>query len=208
MLSNRFFPFRGAAMIPLDGAFAQNIVYPLAFGAYDAEEPPPGYTYNVTAFDILADLGKVQARLQQSDKADPKQRHRKPLDAMLKHSRKPRILSAREATSAAVGAMVPNPVSNNHCGWVCIDQTIARLIVRFRGTENFKDWLDDFDFAPAPYRAIPGRGTVHLGFQIVYETVRDNLRALVKDAARIARRFSSLATASAVRSPFWLRRIC
>jgi hypothetical protein len=44
MLSYRFFPFRGAAMIPFDGAFAQNIVYPLAFGAYDAEEPPPGYT--------------------------------------------------------------------------------------------------------------------------------------------------------------------
>jgi hypothetical protein len=31
-------------MIPFDGAFAQSIVYPLAFGAYDAEEPPPGYT--------------------------------------------------------------------------------------------------------------------------------------------------------------------
>jgi hypothetical protein len=44
MLSYRFFPFRGAAMIPFDGAFAQSIVYPLAFGAYDAEEPPPGYT--------------------------------------------------------------------------------------------------------------------------------------------------------------------
>jgi hypothetical protein len=75
--------------------FAQNIVYPIAFGAYDAEQPPPSYTSNITAFDILADLGKVQARLQELDKADPKQRHRKPLEAMLKHSRKPRILSAQ-----------------------------------------------------------------------------------------------------------------
>ena len=95
-------------MIPFDGAFAQNIVYPLAFGAYDAEQPPPGYTYNVTAFDILADLGKVQARLQNLDKTDPKHR-------------KPRILSAHEATTAAVAVMVPNPLPNNHFGWVCID---------------------------------------------------------------------------------------
>ena len=194
-------------MIPFDGAFAQNIVYPLAFGAY-AEQPPLGYTYNITAFDILADLGKVQSRLKDLDKTDSKQRHRKPLDAMLRHSRKPRILSASEATTAAVAAMVPNAVPNNHFGWVCIDEANARLVVCFRGTEYFKDWLDDFDFAPAPYSAIPGRGTVHQGFQIVYETVRDNVRALVKHAVRIARRFSSLATASAALSPPWLRRIC
>jgi triacylglycerol lipase len=166
-------------MIPFDGTFAQDTVYPLAFGAYDAEQPPPGYASNVTAFDILADLGKVQARLQELDKTDPRQRHRKPLEAMLKHSRKPRILTAEQATTAAVAAMAPSPVPNNHFGWVCIDQANARLIVCFRGTEYFKDWLDDFDFAPAPYSAIPGRGTVHQGFQIVYEAVRDNVRALV-----------------------------
>jgi triacylglycerol lipase len=166
-------------MIPFDGLFAQNVVYPLAFGAYDAEQPPAGYAYNVSAFDVLADLGKVQAKLQALDKLDPKQRHRKPLNAMLKHSRKPRILTVEDATSDAVAKMPPNPVPNNHFGWVCIDQTKARLIVCFRGTEYFKDWLDDFDFAPAPYSAIPGRGTVHQGFQIVFETVRDNVRALV-----------------------------
>ena len=122
-------------MIPFDGAFAQNIVYPLAFGAYDAEQPPLGYTYNITAFDILADLGKVQSRLKDLDKTDSKQRHRKPLDAMLRHSRKPRILSAPEATTAAVAAMVPNALPNNHFGWVCIDEANARLVVCFRGTE-------------------------------------------------------------------------
>jgi hypothetical protein len=121
------------------------------------EQPPLGYTYNITAFDILADLGKVQTRVKDLDKTDPKQRHRKPLDAMLKHSRKPRILSAPEATTAAVAALVP-ALPNNHFGWVCIDEANTRLIVCFRGTEYFKDWLDDFDFAPAPYSAIPGRG--------------------------------------------------
>ena len=118
-------------MIPFDGAFAQNIVYPLAFGAYDAEQPPLGYTYNITAFDILADLGKVQSRLKDLDKTDSKQRHRKPLDAMLRHSRKPRILSASEATTAAVAAMVPNAVPNNHFGWYRIFQGLAGRF-RFR----------------------------------------------------------------------------
>jgi triacylglycerol lipase len=166
-------------MIPFDGQFAEKVVYPLAFGAYDATQPPPGYD-NARAFDILADIGRVQAKLTQLDQEDPSEKHRKPLEAMLKHSRKPRILSAAQATSAAVEAMPPNPVANNHFGWVCVDKANQRLIVCFRGTEYFKDWVKDFDFAPAPYSAIPGRGTVHQGFQIVYETVRDCVRGLVQ----------------------------
>jgi hypothetical protein len=65
-------------------------------------------------------------------------------------------------------------------GNCCVDAKLSRLVAAFRGTEYFKDWLDDFDFAPAPYSAIPGRGTVHQGFQIVYQAVRDNLRKLVQ----------------------------
>src|SRR5271155_963914 len=140
--------FGGVAMIPFDGEFAQNTVYPLAFGAYDATQAPPGYNRGTTAFDIFADLGKVEARLKALDKVDPKQRHRKPLEAMLKHSSKPRIVNAENATTAAVAAMPPNPQANNHFGWVCIDQADQRLIVCFRGTEYFADWMKDFDFAP------------------------------------------------------------
>ena len=160
-------------MIPFDGQFAQNYVYPFAYGAYNAENPPPGYTKDTDAFEILADLSPAfQARFA---KMDP--RHRQPYDAMLAHPRRPRITDASQATSAAVNAMPRSPLPNQHFGWICLDPTNGRLVVSFRGTEYFQDWLDDFDFAPAPYSPIPGRGTVHQGFLFVYEAVRESLRA-------------------------------
>lgn len=166
-------------MIPFDGKFAESYVYPFAHGAYNANQPPPGYTLGTTAFEILADLSPdFRARLQ---KADPK--HHKPLESMLDHPRQPRIIDESKATSVAVQAMPRSVEPNLHFGWLCVDASLNRLVVAFRGTEYFKDWLDDFDFAPAPYSSIPGRGTVHQGFQIVYEAVRNNLRKLVQAKA-------------------------
>jgi hypothetical protein len=166
-------------MIPFDGRFAQDYVYPFAFGAYNADQPPPGYTAGTDAFEILADLSPAfRARLESADA-----KHRKPLQSMLDHSRRPRITDPSRATSAAVQAMPRNPQPNQHFGWLCVDAKLNRLVVSFRGTEFFKDWLDDFDFTPEPYRSIPGRGTVHQGFQIVYEAVRENLRKLVQSKA-------------------------
>lgn len=163
-------------MVPFDGQFAQDYVYPFALGAYDADAAPAGYTPQQNAFAILADLSpSFQARLQ---KLDPK--HRKPLESMLAHSRRPRITDPSKATAEAVRAMPRNPQPNQHFGWVCVDKNNQRLVVCFRGTEYFQDWLDDFDFAPGPYSPIPGRGTVHQGFQIVYEAVRDNVRKMVQ----------------------------
>src|SRR5579862_5155877 len=188
-------------MIPFDGQFAQNYVYPFAYGAYNAENPPPGYTKDTDAFEILADLSPAfQARFA---KMDP--RHRQPYDAMLAHPRRPRITDASQATSAAVNAMPRSPLPNQHFGWISLDPTNGRLVVSFRGTEYFQDWLDDFDFAPAPYSPIPGRGTVHQGFLFVYEAVRESLRATLTNSFRPkpppSRRFSSPATVSVARSP-------
>jgi hypothetical protein len=166
-------------MIPFDGQFAQNYIYPLALGAYNAQTPPPGYTLGTDAFEILADLSPAfRTRL---DQAEPK--HRKALQSMLDHPRQPRIADRTKATSATVQAKPRSAQPNQHFGWLCVDAKLNRLIVAFRGTEYFKDWLDDFDFAPAPYSAIPGRGTVHQGFQVVYEAVRENLRKLVQSKA-------------------------
>lgn len=166
-------------MIPFDGRFAEDYVYPFAQGAYDADTAPRGYTKDVDAFEILADLSApFQVELA---RANPK--HRKPLESMLAHSRRPRITRAEEATSQAVDAMPRSAEPNQHFGWVCVDKGNERLVVCFRGTEYFRDWLDDFDFAPAPYSPIPGSGKVHTGFQIVYEVVRNNLRRLVQSKA-------------------------
>lgn len=167
-------------MIPFDGTFAEQYVYPFAHGAYDADNPPPGYRKGTDAFDILADLSpEAEAR---RNKLDAK--HRKPLESMLDHPRRPRITDESKATSAAVQAMPRAEQPNQHFGWICVDKAKARLVVAFRGTEYFKDWLDDFDFAPAPYSAIPGRGTVHQGFQMVYEAVRVSVRTTVERLVR------------------------
>jgi hypothetical protein len=65
-------------MIPFDGQFAQNYVYPLALGAYNAQTPSPGYTPGTDAFEILADLSPAfRTRL---DLAEPK--HRRALQSM------------------------------------------------------------------------------------------------------------------------------
>jgi len=57
-------------MIPFDGQFAQNYVYPFALGAYNAQTPPPGYTLGTDAFEILANLSPAfRTRL---DQAEPK----------------------------------------------------------------------------------------------------------------------------------------
>ena len=165
-------------MIPFDGQFAENYVYPLAHSAYDAEQPAPAYIPNVNAFEILAELpGDFQFRA-----AAPPPRHQ-PLQSMLDHPRRPRITDPSKATSAAIQAMPRAAGPNLHFGWVCIDAANARLIVSFRGSEYFQDWLHNFDFVPAPYSPVPGRGTVHQGFQIVYEAVRNNVRRLVQSKA-------------------------
>lgn len=48
--------------------------------------------------------------------------------------------------------------------------------VAFRGTLDLQEWLADFDAAAQPYRPLPNFGDVHVGFQAVYQTIRDSLR--------------------------------
>ena len=163
-------------MIPFDGHFAENIVLPLAQAAYDSTQPPTNYTLNQTAFEILANPAHPAVQNHLARLAPPERTKRqKMLQSMLDQPKQhqPAI------TDAAVRALPPNPNANLHFGWFCLDKPNQRLIVAFRGTQFIHDWLDDFDFVPAPYAPVPGRGTVHEGFQIVYLAVRDNLIALL-----------------------------
>jgi hypothetical protein len=163
-------------MIPFDGQFAQNYVYPLALGAYDATQAPPGYTAGKDAFEIIADVSRAAFTSQLSllpPTLQPK--IQKMMKSMLDHPRKPQITSQENATTPKVIAAPRAGTPNQHFGWICVDGKNNRLIVAFRGTEFFHDWLDDLDFIPAPYAPIPGRGTVHMGFQLVYYAVRDSV---------------------------------
>ena len=167
-------------MIPFDGNFAERTVLPLAEAAYDSTKPPDKYVAGQTAFEILADSGHpdFQTLLARMD-AEQQGKHQKMLASMTKQSQQHQGTTADAAVRALAAA--PNP--NLHFGWVCVDIANARLIVAFRGTEFLHEWLDDFDFIPAPYAPIPGRGTVHQGFQLVYYSIRANLRNLVQQNA-------------------------
>jgi triacylglycerol lipase len=167
-------------MIPFDGEFAEQTVLPLAEGAYDSTKPPGNYVLNQTAFEILANPAHPDFQAQLA-KVDPKQRpiRQKMMQSMIQQPNQ----HQGTATDAAVRALAANPNPNLHFGWVCLDDANERLIVAFRGTEFLHDWLDDFDFIPDPYAPIPGRGTVHQGFQLVYYSIRASLRDLVQQNA-------------------------
>jgi len=163
-------------MVPFDGQFAEDIVLPLAQAAYDSTQAPKNYTLNQTAFEILANPAHpaVQAHLARLAPLERTKRQ-KMLQSMFDQPKQP-----QGATSdTAVRTLAANPNPNSHFGWFCLDKANQRLIVTFRGTEFIHDWLDDFDFVPAPYAPVAGRGTVHEGFQLVYLAVRDNLIALL-----------------------------
>lgn len=167
-------------MIPFDGQFGETIVLPLAKAAYDSTQAPKNYTLNRTAFEILAnpDHPAVQAQLA---RLAPLQRtkRQKMLQSMLDQPRQPQGTSS----DAAVRTLAANPSPNLNFGWLCLDNEHGELVIALRGTEFLHDWLGDFDFVPAPYRPVPGRGTVHEGFQLLYYSIRDNLRGLVEKHA-------------------------
>ena len=164
-------------MIPFDGDFAQGYVYPFALGAYDATKPPAGYTTGTNAFEIVVNNAEPEFQGLLAA-ADPK--HKKMLQSMLDQPRQPQLVTAATTSAAQLAATPRATTPNQHFGWVCVDSAKQRLVIAFRGSEFFHDWLDNFDFIPAPYRPIPGRGTVHQGFQFVYYAIRDNLRQVVQ----------------------------
>ena len=167
-------------MIPFDGLFAQNYVYPFALGAYDATKPPAGYVAGNTAFAIMADAAKARAALTIAQPNNTAPKPNKMMQSMLDHP--PQPPAAAPNAAALQKSIAPRSATpNQHFGWVCFDAAKRNLVVAFRGTQYFHDWLDDLDFIPAPYTSIPGRGTVHAGFQLVYNAVRDSVRGTVQN---------------------------
>lgn len=166
-------------MIPFDGKFAENVSLPLAEAAYVSTNPPSGYTAGLTAFEIIADPND---RDFQEQWKTANAHHQKMLQSMFDQAPTPVLSKAESANQATLDAMGRSPKPNLHFGWICLGSSNT-LIIAFRGTEFFKDWVDDFDFVPTPYLPVPGRGTVHKGFQLVYYAVRANLRGTVSKLA-------------------------
>lgn len=161
-------------MIPFDGQLAEKYMLPFAHAAYVCTNPPANFVLNQTAFEIVADLTSSGYKTQL---AKSTAKHQQMVQSMLKQHNQPALASPQSATQDQLTALAANPNPNLHFGWVCVDGN--KLVVMFRGTEFIHDWLDDFDFVPSPYDPIPGCGTVHQGFQLVYYSIRDSLRTTI-----------------------------
>jgi hypothetical protein len=189
-------------MIPFDGQFAQETILPLTFTAYvepwNARKDPVLAAFDSFA-EILVDTGdadfkKMAAKPQMSDSSHAAlAKMRQPGDTATSVSPVGISLPAASETSApasggpdapqpaptgAAEAPAPPPVAlHDRFGWVC--RKDDRLMVTFRGTQTPGDWLHNLDFIAEPYLPVPGRGTVHQGFQLVYYAIRKNLLAIV-----------------------------
>ncbi|MBT9332148.1 lipase family protein [Paracidobacterium acidisoli] len=67
-------------------------------------------------------------------------------------------------------------------GLIAWNDPLKSVIVAIRGTKTIWEWLGDFDAAPLPYLPEPGAGLAHMGFQIVYEQIRDSILQLLAAA--------------------------
>jgi hypothetical protein len=101
-------------------------------------------------------------------------------NAMIKQQRRPVARAHDLAAAARTGDVDSGP--NLNFGWVCADTAKNILIVTIRGTEFLTEWLKDFDFIGTSYQPVPGRGTVHQGFQIVYYSIRAHLLGIIQEA--------------------------
>ena len=180
-------------MVDFDGNFALNYALPLAQAAYNepwnsANDPTLATFTQVQELFVDAPGPALMARAQ-ARKEDTSM-----LRSMLRPAGTGTPPTAADAIHAETGipaerldrkarpqpfVITPTTPIDKRFGWVCRDK--QRLIVAFRGTQTVGDWLHDFDFIAAPYQPIPGKATVHQGFQTVYYAVRDNLLKHVKD---------------------------
>jgi hypothetical protein len=134
-----------------DPQFAINIAYPAATSAYLIQTVP---NPPLPAGYVLA--GPIMA--------DPQKAA-------------PMMAAANPQQHVMVNTMLADSNIFGLVGWNAAQKT---AIVSFRGTQDFRDWIDDFDAVPVDYEPVKGIGLVHMGFQLVYEHVKGSVASLLK----------------------------
>ena len=145
---------------PFNPDFEINIALPLAEAAYDAANEIPLKLPNgyTKVAEITADIGKVAAHIATA-KPSPQMLFR----AMLLDVKKPNVFGI-VAKNGDTGAIV------------------------FRGTQRAEEWLKDFDAEHVPYQPVAGFGTVHDGFQKIYDTTAASVKAGLAGCGSTCRR--------------------
>jgi triacylglycerol lipase len=134
---------------PFNPDFEINVALPLAEAAYDAANDIPLKLPDgyTKLAEITADTGKVAAHIAMA----------KPSQQMLFRAM---LLDVKRPHTFGI-------VAKN-------GDTVA---VVFRGTQRAEEWLKDFDAEHVPYQPVAGFGTVHDGFQKIYDTTAASVRA-------------------------------
>jgi hypothetical protein len=79
---------------------------------------------------------------------------------------------AIQADAQAMTAMAVHP---EKFGFLVREQATGALLVVVRGTLVIEEWLKNFTAVPSPYEFVPDLGQVHLGFQVVYGSIRNSV---------------------------------
>ena len=141
----------GPSIAPFDPSFAIDVMLPLAQSAYDMAR---GDTLVLPAgFNVT---GKIIVDERQFLIA---------------------IASAAASQQRMLNAM---KVDGNIFGMTAVNAATKTVAVSFRGTQTLEDWLADLDFVAIPYSSVKDAGSVHMGFQLVYNAVRDSVAQLVR----------------------------
>ena len=61
-------------------------------------------------------------------------------------------------------------------GFIVREVATGAVIVSIRGTLVPEEWLRNFTVIPSPYSFLPDFGTTHLGFRLVYDSVRASVQ--------------------------------
>ncbi len=143
----------GPAFAPFEPAFAIDVMLPLAQAAYDLAN---GDTLVLPAGFNLT--GKIMVDEKQFLVA---------------------VATAAESQQRMLHAM---RVDGDIFGLTAMNTATKTVAVSFRGTQTLEDWLADLDFVALPYSSVNNAGNVHMGFQLVYNAVRDSVAQLVRSA--------------------------
>jgi hypothetical protein len=94
-----------------------------------------------------------------------------------------RIARAEDSADAQpeARAMAAATVFPDLFGFVVREVATGAILVSIRGTLVVEEWLRNFTAIPADYAFISPFGTVHLGFRLVYASVRESIRKVLAD---------------------------
>ena len=91
------------------------------------------------------------------------------------------VAQSKPSEQRVVNSML---AESNIFGLVAYNAAESTAIIAFRGTQTIWDWIEDLDALTFPYLPYPDAGDVHMGFQLVYEHIRQSTSDLLSTGCK------------------------